>query len=328
MSQVQQQKQKSWIDKQFVLNFFSGGLAGIISKTASAPIERVKLILQTESNNSKITNKYNGMTDCFIRTVKEEGVLSMWRGNGANVVRYFPTQALNFSFKDLISKKLNLEKSKQQDTKSTYVFKSILGGGLAGCMTTFFVYPLDFARTMLAVDMGKKQVKNLQNQQSNVVNNNINNVNERQFNGIFDCIQKVFKQDGIRGVYRGFNSCLLGIFIYRGLYFGIYDSGKSLLMNEEREKSFFLRWLFAQTVVVFSETISYPLDTVKRAMMMQQVNKNVYYKNSFDCFNQLYQKNGMGILMKGGFSNVVRGMGSSLCLVLYDELQKITKKMH
>lgn len=166
----------------------------------------------------------------------------MWRGNLANVIRYFPTQALNFSFKGYTTKVLNVEQEKNKNQK-LYVGKSILAGGLAGCMTTCFVYPLDFARTMLAVDMGKST---------------------RQFNGLSDCIRKVYGENGFRGVYRGFNSCLFGIFIYRGLYFGIYDSGKYLLMTPEREQSFLIRWMFAQVVVIFSETISYPTDTVKR----------------------------------------------------------------
>lgn len=91
-------------------------------------------------------------------------------------------------------------------------------------------------------------------------------------------------------------------------------------MTPEREKSFILRWIFAQAVVVFSETISYPTDTIKRAMMMQSINKEVKYKNSFHCFMELKNQHGFMGLMKGGFSNVVRGMGSSLCLVLYDEI--------
>jgi solute carrier family 25 (adenine nucleotide translocator) protein 4/5/6/31 len=81
-------------------NFFSGGMAGIISKTLAAPIERVKLLLQTEKENDKLSRRYNGITDCVKRIWKEEGFIAFWRGNGANVIRYFPTQALNFSFKD------------------------------------------------------------------------------------------------------------------------------------------------------------------------------------------------------------------------------------
>jgi hypothetical protein len=50
--------------------------------------------------SGRLDRKYDGITECFSRTAKNEGVLSLWRGNTANVIRYFPTQALNFAFRD------------------------------------------------------------------------------------------------------------------------------------------------------------------------------------------------------------------------------------
>lgn len=84
----------------FTQDFLFGGFAGIISKTIVAPIERVKLLMQTERENAKLSKKYNGIFDCFRRCIQEDGFISLWRGNWVNVVRYFPTQALSFSFKD------------------------------------------------------------------------------------------------------------------------------------------------------------------------------------------------------------------------------------
>lgn len=137
----------------FVVDFFSGGLAGVIAKTISAPIERVKILLQTQRENNKIINKYNGIIDCFGRCVRDEGILSLWRGNGVNVIRYFPTQALNFSFKDFYGRYFNVRKC--QDSQMHFLWMNIWCGGLAGSTTTLFVHPLDFVRTRLAVDMGK-----------------------------------------------------------------------------------------------------------------------------------------------------------------------------
>merc|ERR1711937_252318 len=85
----------------FLVNFMLGGVSGGISKTIVAPIERVKLLLQVQDASTQMSaagvRKYTGMTDCFRRVYAEQGVLSFWRGNWANVVRYFPTQALNFA---------------------------------------------------------------------------------------------------------------------------------------------------------------------------------------------------------------------------------------
>lgn len=87
----------------FVKDFAAGGISAAVSKTAVAPIERVKLLLQVQHISKQISpdKQYKGMVDCFVRIPKEQGFLSYWRGNMANVIRYFPTQALNFAFKDV-----------------------------------------------------------------------------------------------------------------------------------------------------------------------------------------------------------------------------------
>ena len=88
-------------DSHFLKDLLIGGVTGGISKTVSAPLERVKLLLQTQHSNKQLQNKqYTGFVNCFIRIFKEEGFLAYWRGNWVNVVRYFPTSALNFGFKD------------------------------------------------------------------------------------------------------------------------------------------------------------------------------------------------------------------------------------
>lgn len=91
---------------EFVVDFLMGGVTAAISKTLIAPIERVKLLLQTQHVNPALIEKggYDGIGDCFKKCIAEEGVFSLWRGNFANVVRYFPTQAFNFAFKEKIGK--------------------------------------------------------------------------------------------------------------------------------------------------------------------------------------------------------------------------------
>lgn len=92
--------------------------------------------------------------DCFVRCTKEEGVASLWRGNMANVVRYFPTQAINFSTKDFLYQ-IFLKGVDPKTDKATYFTRSLLSGGIAGSFSLIFVYPLDFARTRLGADIGK-----------------------------------------------------------------------------------------------------------------------------------------------------------------------------
>lgn len=94
--------------KNFLVDFMIGGVSAAVSKTLVAPIERVKLLLQVQDANPNIPvdKRYNGISDCFSRVTKEQGFGSLWRGNLANVVRYFPTQALNFACKDFYKKTL------------------------------------------------------------------------------------------------------------------------------------------------------------------------------------------------------------------------------
>ncbi len=86
-------------------------MSGIIAKTVSAPIERIKLLLQTQSINDNVTVKYKGPINCAVRIYREEGLLSFWRGNLANVYRYFPSQAISFAFKDKYKEFLVREKT-------------------------------------------------------------------------------------------------------------------------------------------------------------------------------------------------------------------------
>lgn len=93
-------------ESNFLLDFALGGVSGAIAKTATAPIERVKLIIQTQDANPRIKSgevpRYTGIANVFTRVHKEQGLKAFWRGNLTNVIRYFPTQAFNFAFKDQI----------------------------------------------------------------------------------------------------------------------------------------------------------------------------------------------------------------------------------
>lgn len=108
-----------------------GGTAAAVSKTAAAPIERVKLLLQNQDEmikNNRLDRKYSGIADAFGRTVRSEGFLSLWRSNGVNVIRYFPTQALNFAFRD--SYKSMFKFSKERDGYLKFALGNVASGGV------------------------------------------------------------------------------------------------------------------------------------------------------------------------------------------------------
>merc|ERR1711939_944225 len=137
----------------FVVDFLMGGVSAAVSKTAAAPIERVKLLIQNQDEMLKagrLDRKYNGIIDCFSRTAKNEGVMSLWRGNTANVIRYFPTQALNFAFHDTYKSMFAFKK--ERDGYWKWMAGNLASGGAAGATSLLFVYSLDYARTRLAND--------------------------------------------------------------------------------------------------------------------------------------------------------------------------------
>lgn len=288
----------------FVENFLLSGAAAVISKTAAAPIERVKLLVQNQGEmlkQGKISEPYKGIVDCTMKTFRSEGAFSFWRGNLANCIRYFPTQALNFAFKDKIKAAFKLQKS---DPYMVAFGKNIASGGVAGAMSLCFVYSLDYARTRLANDT--KSAKK--------------GGSERQFNGLIDVYRKTLATDGIAGLYRGFVISCVGIVIYRGCYFGFYDTLKPILLGDNAGLA--ASFALGYGVTVTSGLISYPVDTIRRRMMMTsgQAEK---YNGSMDCFVKIMKKEGFMALMKGAGANILRGIAGAGVLSGFDSLVQL-----
>jgi len=287
----------------FYEDFLLGGVAAAISKTAAAPIERVKLLIQNQDEmikQGRLASPYKGVIDCFKRVLAEEGVGPLWRGNLANVIRYFPTQALNFAFKDEFKRRFGYTQAK--DGYLWWFFGNMASGGLAGASSLVFVYSLDYARTKLAND-AKSAKKG----------------GERQYNGLIDVYSKTLKSDGVAGLYRGFVVSCVGIVVYRGCYFGFYDTLKPMLgpLSDNLFAKFFLGW----GVTIAAGLASYPLDTIRRRMMMTS-GQAVKYKGSIDCGLQIIRGEGVSSLFKGAGANILRGVAGAGVLAGFDELKK------
>jgi solute carrier family 25 (adenine nucleotide translocator) protein 4/5/6/31 len=245
---------------------------------------------------------YLGIADCAKRIVADEGVKALWKGNGTNVIRYFPTQALNFSLKDYFKRLFG--KSKEKDGYTIWFLGNLASGGAAGSVSLLFVYSLDYARTRLSNDL-KSAKKG----------------GQKQYSGLIDVYKQTLATDGIAGLYRGFVISCVGIVIYRGLYFGIYDSVKPSLPADLRD-NLMVNFLLGWGVTVGSGLASYPIDTIRRRMMMTsgQAEK---YTGSIDCFTKIVAKEGVKSLFKGAAANILRGVAGAGVLALYDRLQLI-----
>jgi len=293
----------------FIINFLAGGVSGAVAKTATAPIERVKLLIQTQDANPKIMSgevpRYTGIVDCFTRVSSEQGIKAFWRGNLTNIIRYFPTQAFNFAFKDSIK---NMFPRADKNTEFAKFFLiNMASGGLAGAGSLMIVYPLDYARTRLASDVG---------------------AGKQQFSGLIDCLSKTVKSSGIGGLYNGVGVSVVGIIPYRGVYFGLFDTLSGYNPYQKSENNVFRaasKFACAQFSAIAAGYASYPFDTVRRRLQMQseKPKDQWVYAGTADCFKKIVANEGAAALFKGAGANALRTVGAALVLVLYSEITAV-----
>jgi solute carrier family 25 (adenine nucleotide translocator) protein 4/5/6/31 len=311
----------------------AGALSGAFARSATAPIERVKLILQLQGSLSRVTSSSDMLPKKSVLEVtrqiyKTEGVLAFWKGNLQNVIRAAGQAALNFALMEYYKtialaaisritteQTTSTSNSAHPKTRSSSWTVSFLAGGLAGGTVTTVLYPTEFLRTRLALDMCLKTQKR---------------------RDAWDVTKQILKSDGIRGIYRGFNISLVGSVMYRLLYLGGYDVIKNefhylkLQQSIEQQSEYFSmtwmeRFFLAQFVALFAGTICYPIDSVRRRMMMQAgkpIEEQLYH-SSFQCIARIWSQEGWRGFYLGFAPNVFRSVGGALALVAYDGFKSL-----
>jgi solute carrier family 25 (adenine nucleotide translocator) protein 4/5/6/31 len=289
----------------FMIDFALGGFSGAVAKTLTAPIERIKLVIQTQDANPKIRSgevpRYTGIVDCGSRIMKEQGVKRFWDGNFTNCIRYFPTQAFNLAFKDSIKKMFPKYSPKTEFVQ--FFATNLASGGLAAAGSLCIVYPLDYSRTRLASDVGS---------------------GKKTFSGLWDCMSKTAAgPGGAMALYTGFGVSVIGIVGYRGLQLGTFDTitGINPWKKDKGLMGAVTTFAAAQTAITFGAGATYPFDTVRRRLQMQSekpVEEHIY-KGTMDCFKKIAAEEGLAKgLYKGFVANIVRSVGGALVLVFYD----------
>ncbi|KAL7477073.1 hypothetical protein ACHAW6_002885 [Cyclotella cf. meneghiniana] len=322
--------------KTAVKDCVAGACAGAIAKTAVAPIERVKLLMQLQFS---IDRSPRCMKECvpprtsawavMKRVYQEEGILSFWRGNTPNVMTQAGTAAMNFLLMDwykiaitpLLHWSLSLpsDRSEEKRKKRRALISSFLSGGLAGGTVLTALYPLVFARTRLAMDVG----------------NNTIDAPRKYPAGMRDVYRTIWHADGWRGFYQGYGIALAGVVVYRALHLGGYDAVKTEILHRrgvrvksdnfsiDRSRSdltMMERFLAAQIVSITAGTACYPIDSIRRRLMMQAGlrSEERLYKNSFDCFRKVLKSEGTRGFYLGIGPNLIRSFGAAVLLVSYD----------
>jgi len=292
-------------------------------------------ILSTERRS-----KY-GAWEVTKRVYQEQGILAFWRGNTPNVIRQGATSAMNFLFMDwykgaispflVWSLQLPSNRDPEMRQKRRSLLSSFLSGGLAGGTVTTVLYPVEFVRTRLAMDVGRGTV----------------DAPRLYPGGTRDVCLSILRADGWRGLYQGYGIALAGVVLYRALHLGGYDAvkteilhrrghhialgdfhitnGKNRIAHTDRNNILLgltmgERYLAAQIVSIVAGTVCYPIDSIRRRLMMQAglPREERLYNNSFDCFRRVIATEGARGFYLGIGPNLVRSFGAALLLVSYD----------
>ena len=279
-----------------IRRFVAGGISGAVAKTVTAPLEAIKLKLQYTEDDDE------GALDCARRIFEREGWRGFYRGNLANVLRYFPTQAFNFAFKDKIKRLMPKVDRKKHPWRAFAV--NIVSGGIAGAGSLVLVYPLDTARTQLLIctnDDGSPKYANMVGF-------------FRDWNG------------DVRKLYEGYVVSVAGIIPFRAIYFIVNDTLRAILpwIRDEGLKGLVSKFTCAQAAALCAAYASFPFDTVRRRLQVdaQRPLGERRYKGNLDCLKKVYRVEGVRALFRGAGYNAVRTVTSALALVAYGELKK------
>ncbi|KAM7507504.1 hypothetical protein LguiA_017957 [Lonicera macranthoides] len=277
----------------YVKELIAGGAAGAFAKTAVAPLERIKILLQTRTEGFHSLGVYQSLK----KVLKHEGVAGFYKGNGASVFRIVPYAALHFmtyeQYRGLILDNYSV--------LGTGPVVDLLAGSAAGGTAVLCTYPLDLARTKLAyqvVDARKSYGNGARSLHT-----------QPHYSGIKNVIGSVYKEGGVRGLYRGVGPTLIGILPYAGLKFYVYEELKRHV-PEEHQKSIMMRLSCGALAGLFGQTFTYPLDVVRRQMQVEHLqpstNSGARYRNTREGLKIIIRDQGWRQLFAGLSINYIK----------------------
>ncbi|XP_047079363.1 mitochondrial carrier protein CoAc2-like [Lolium rigidum] len=288
-----------------VRELIAGGVAGGVAKSAVAPLERVKILLQTR----RAEFRGSGLVGSFRTIYRTEGPLGFYRGNGASVARIVPYAALHYMAYEEYRRWIilgfpNVEQGPILD---------LVAGSIAGGTAVICTYPLDLVRTKLAYQI--KGAVNLGLRESKP--------SEQVYKGIRDCVKTIYKQNGLKGLYRGMAPSLYGIFPYSGLKFYFYEKMKTHVPEEHR-KDITPKLACGSVAGLLGQTITYPLDVVRRQMQVQAFSSSnlVNGKGTFGSLVMIAKHQGWKQLFSGLSINYLKVVPSvAIGFTVYDSMK-------
>ncbi|KAB2017128.1 hypothetical protein ES319_D08G140200v1 [Gossypium barbadense] len=300
----------------------AGGVAGGVSRSAVAPLERLKILLQVQNPHSI---KYNGTIQGLKYIWRTEGFRGMFKGNGTNCARIIPNSAVKFFSYEEASKGilyLYRQQSGNEDAQLTPLLR-LGAGACAGIIAMSATYPMDMVRGRLTVQTEKSP---------------------HQYRGIFHALSTVLREEGPRALYKGWLPSVIGVVPYVGLNFAVYESLKDVLIKrkplglvEDSELGVTTRLACGAAAGTIGQTVAYPLDVIRRRMQMvgwkdaasvvtgDGKNKApIEYNGMVDTFRKTVRYEGFGALYKGLVPNSVKVVPSiAIAFVTYELVKDV-----
>ncbi|PON44301.1 Mitochondrial carrier protein [Parasponia andersonii] len=300
----------------------AGGVAGGVSRTAVAPLERLKILLQVQNPHSI---KYSGTVQGLKYIWKTEGIRGMFKGNGTNCARIVPNSAVKFYSYEQASKSIlwfYRQQTGDEEAQLTPVLR-LGAGAYAGIIAMSATYPMDMVRGRLTVQTEKSP---------------------RQYRGIFHALSTVLREEGFRALYKGWLPSVIGVVPYVGLNFAVYESLKDWLIKtkpfgvvEDSELSVMTRLACGAAAGTVGQTVAYPLDVIRRRMQMVgwkdaasvvagegKGKTPLEYTGMVDAFTKTVRHEGFGALYKGLVPNSVKVVPSiAIAFVTYEKVKDI-----
>ncbi|GMH06898.1 hypothetical protein Nepgr_008738 [Nepenthes gracilis] len=270
----------------------AGGIAGAVSRTATAPLDRLKVVLQVQTKQANIVPA--------IKQIWKEGKLfAFFRGNGLNVLKVVPESAIRFYTYEMI--KGFIANAKGEERADIGASGRLVAGGMAGAVAQTAIYPLELIKTRLQTYEAKcGKVPNL---------------------GTMS--QDIWIKEGPRAFYRGLVPSLLGIIPYAGIDLAAYEtlkdmSKKYILLDSEPGP---LVQLGCGTISgAVGATCVYPLQVVRTRMQAQRSHTGI---SMLDVFWRTFQHEGYRGFYKGLFPNLLKVIPSaSITYLVYETMKK------
>ncbi|XP_069573416.1 calcium-binding mitochondrial carrier protein SCaMC-2-B-like isoform X3 [Brachyistius frenatus] len=270
----------------------AGGGAGAVSRTCTAPLDRLKVLMQVHGS------KRNSMriTGGFAQMIREGGVRSLWRGNGINVIKIAPESAIKFMAYEQIKRLMG------SNQVTLGISERLVAGSLAGAIAQSSIYPMEVLKTRLALRK------------------------TGQYSGIVHCAKHIFQKEGVAAFYKGYVPNMLGIIPYAGIDLAVYETLKNSWLQrfakDSADPGVFVLLACGTTSSTCGQLSSYPLALVRTRMQGQASLEGGPQMTMTGLFRHIVRTEGFMGLYRGLAPNFMKVIPSvSISYVVYEHLK-------